>query len=87
MSEKKPKCLEVTVGSSCGGSVQIVKYEYTAKFDYWMSAKYSVEDLDWTEQDVEDFQRDKAIQTRGLIEGLAEAEMEELLKERDEHEH
>lgn len=79
----EPKCIEVVCSSSMGGRVQIVKYEYSADFHYSMSRKYEIPS-NWNEEDVRDFQVDKEIELRGLVEGLAEAEMEELLKEKDE---
>lgn len=82
-AKEEPKCTEVVCSSSVGGKVQIVRYEYTADFNYSISRKYDVPS-GWNEQDVKDFQQDKEIELRGLVEGLAEAEMEELLKEKDE---
>lgn len=81
--KSEPRCTEVVCSSSVGGKVQIVRFEYTADFHYSMSRKYDIPD-DWTEQDVTDFQLDKEIQLRGILEGIAESEMEELLKQRDE---
>lgn len=85
MSEEitKPKCTEATVSSSVGGKVQIVKYEYSADFHYSMTRKYDVPE-GWTEEDVDDFQKDKVIELRGVLERIAQAEMDDLLKQRDE---
>lgn len=84
MSNKtEPKCTEILCSSSVGGKVQIVKFEYTADFHYSMSRKYDVPE-DWTEQDVHDFQVDKEIEIRSVLEGIADAEMKELQKQRDE---
>lgn len=71
------------MSSSVGGKLQIVKYDYSADYHYSMSRKYSVPES-WTEQDVKDFQQDKTIELRENIEGIAQAEMDELIKERDE---
>lgn len=81
--QTEPICTEILVSSSIGGKVQIVKYEYTADFHYSMSRKYDVPS-EWTEQDVKDFQQDRTIELRSQVEGFAETEMEELLKQRDE---
>ncbi len=84
MSKKmEPKCIEVDCSASVGGTVQIVKFEYTAKFNYSMSRKYDVP-KDWSEKDVNDFQVDKEVEIRGVLEALADAEVQELMKQRDE---
>lgn len=80
MSE--PACTEALVSVSVGGKVQIVKFEYSADFHYSMSRKYDIPE-GWTEADVADFQKDKSIQLRGEVETLAEAEMNELLEQRE----
>lgn len=84
MTAKKaePVCTEVLVSSSVGGKVQIVKYEYTADFHYSQSRKYDIPE-GWTDQDVDDFQKDKTIQLRSELEPLAQAEMDELLEQRE----
>lgn len=83
LAKEEPVCTSVTASASVGGSVQIVKYEYTAKYDYFMSRTYDIPE-GWSEQDVKDFQQDKSIQIRAQVEGLAEAEMEELLEQKKE---
>lgn len=79
----KPLCTEVTVSASVGGKVQIVKYEYTADFHYSQSRKYSVPE-EWSEQDVTDFQNTATIGLREELETLAQAEVDELIRQRDE---
>lgn len=83
LAEEKPKCIEISAGSSVGGSVQIVKYEYTAKFDYWLNAKYEIPE-GWSEQDAKDFRQDKIIELRTQLEGIAQAEMDELMEQKKE---
>lgn len=86
MAEKaksEPRCTEVVCSSSVGGKVQIVKFEYSADFHYSISRKYDVP-KDWSEQDVSDFQLDKETQLRGELEPIAQAEVDELMKQRDE---
>lgn len=83
MSKEQPVCTEVVCSSSVGGKVQIVKFEYTADYHFSITRKYSVPD-GWTEDDVRDFQNDKVIELRGLLEPIDEAEMAELLRQRDE---
>lgn len=79
---EEPVCTEVTASSSVGGKVQIVKFEYTADFHFSMTRKYDVPP-GWSEQDVKDFQQDKVIEIRTQLEGIAQAEMDELLQQRD----
>jgi len=77
-----PVCTEVSVSASVGGKVQIVKFEYTADFHYSMSRKYSVPE-EWSDKEVKDFQQDKTIDLRSNLEGIAQAELDELIKQRD----
>lgn len=79
----QPVCTEIVCSSSVGGKVQIVKFEYTADYHFSITRKYSVPE-GWTEEDVRDFQNDKVIELRGLLEPIDEAEMRELEKQRDE---
>lgn len=79
----QPVCTEIVCSSSVGGKVQIVKYEYQADYHFSITRKYSVPE-GWTEDDVRDFQNDKVIELRGLLEPIDEAEMAELLRQRDE---
>lgn len=81
--KEQPVCTEVTCSSSVGGKVQIVKFEYTADYHFSITRKYAIPD-GWTEDDVDAFQRDKVIELRGQLEPIDEAEMSELLKQRDE---
>lgn len=81
--DNQPVCTEIVCSSSVGGKVQIVKFEYTADYHFSMTRKYSVPE-GWAEDDVRDFQVDRTIQLRGQLEEIADAEMAELLKQRDE---
>lgn len=83
MASDSPVCTEVTISASVGGKVQIVKYEYTADFHYSQSRKYSVPES-WSEQDVTDFQNTATIGLREELETLAQAEVDELIRQRDE---
>lgn len=82
MSDEKPKCTDITVGSSVGGKVQIVKFENTQEFNFWMGGTYSIPE-GWSEQDVKDFRQDKIIEIRTQLEGVAQAEMDDLMEQRD----
>lgn len=77
-----PVCTEVSVSASVGGKVQIVKFEYTADFHYSMSRKYTVPE-EWNDKEIKNFQQDRALGLREELENIAQAEMDELIKQRD----
>lgn len=78
----EPKCTEVTVSCSVGGKVQIVRFEYTADFHYSMSRKYAVPE-NWDETEVNVFQINKTADLRAELEQVAQAEMDDLISQRD----
>jgi hypothetical protein len=78
-----PKCIEASASVSVGGRVQIVKFEYSQDFHYSQNRKYEIPE-DWTEEDVKRFQADKSAELRADLEKLAEAELIELMNQRDE---
>lgn len=75
--------MEVLVSASIGGKVQIVKFENSQDYHYSASQRYSIPP-EWTEQDVDDFQKDKTLHLRSELEPIAQAEMDELMRQRDE---
>lgn len=79
----QPVCTEVSVSASVGGKVQIVKFEYTADFHYSMSRKFSIPE-GWKDKEIKSFQQDKTLALREELEHIAQAEMDELIKQRDE---
>lgn len=79
----EPKCVEASASVSVGGRVQIVKFEYSQDFHYSLNRKYEIPE-GWTEADVQKFQLDKSAELRTEIEQLAEAELVELMNQRDE---
>lgn len=83
-AKDQPVCTEVQCHAAVGGSVQIVEFKYTAKYNFFITRKYTIPE-GWTESDVDDFQKDKVIELRGQLEPIDEAEMAELLRQRDEH--
>lgn len=78
----EPICTEISVSASVGGKVQIVKFEYTADFHYSMSRKFSIPE-DWDAKEIKNFQQDKTLMLRQELEHIAQAEMDELIKQRD----
>jgi hypothetical protein len=83
-AKSEPHCTEVVCSASVGAKVQVVKFEYNPSFNFFMSRTYSIPS-DWTERDVEDFQVSKEIELRGILEPIAQAEVEELERQREEH--
>lgn len=78
-----PKCIEASASVSVGGRIQIVKFEYSQDFHFSFNRRYEIPD-DWTEEDVKRFQLDKSAELRAEIETMAEAELAELMAQRDE---
>lgn len=79
----EPVCTEINVSASCGGKVQIIKFEFTADYHYSASAKYSIPE-GWTEDQITEFRQAKYAELRVEVEGPADREMTELLRQRDE---
>jgi hypothetical protein len=76
MAAKKPELKEISVQSSVGGKMQIVKYQFHADYHFSMSQKYDVEGM--TELEAAEF-RDEAIkQLRGHLEEVGQNEIDEL---------
>jgi len=76
------KIKEVTVSSSVGGKVQIVKFEYSQDFHYSMSQKFEV---DMTEKEAEEFREQKLMELRDQLEDVADREVTQLIEQRDRH--
>lgn len=57
----EPKPLEISVSSSVGGKVQIIKFEYSEDYHFSQTEKWSVPE-DWTEEQVAEFR--KTLQTK-----------------------
>ena len=83
-AKAEPVCTKVSCHAAVGGSVQIVEFKYTAKYNFHITREYTIPE-GWSESDVDDFQKDKVIELRGQLEPIDEAEMAELLRQRDEH--
>lgn len=79
-SEAKP--LEVTVSSSIGGKVQIVKFEYSEDYHFSQSEKWSIPE-GWTEDQIEEFK--SVVQSRldNNLSEIAQAKVNDLIEQRD----
>lgn len=77
------KCKEVLVSASVGGKVEIVKYEYYNDYHFSISRTYDVPE-EWTEPEVDEFQRDKIAELRaGILEGISQDEVDMLMDQRE----
>jgi len=81
MSEPKP--LEITVSSSTGGKVQIVKFEYSEDYHFSQSEKWSVPD-GWSEDQIEDFKQLIQVRLDNTLSSLAQNKVNQLIEQRDE---
>ena len=52
----EPKPLEISVSSSVGGKVQIIKFEYSEDYHFSQTEKWSVPE-DWTDEQVAEFRK------------------------------
>ena len=83
MAKTEPKCKECLCSASVGGKIQIVKFDVSADFHYSISRTYDIPE-DWNERDVTDFQVDKESELRGILEPIADAEVQELFAQKEE---
>lgn len=76
-----PKPLEITVSSSIGGKVQIIKFEYSEDFHFSQSEKWSVPD-DWGREAVAEFRKQKQAALDADLQELAQARVDELIEQK-----
>jgi hypothetical protein len=72
---------EVTVTYHVGGKVQIIKYEYQEEYLVGRSQTYSGQ---WTEEEAKAFHAAKLEEFRSEVGAEAQAEVDRLMKLRDE---
>lgn len=70
----------IKVGVSLGGSVQIIKFEYTERFDVMRELTYSG---NWTDEEAHEFYTEKHADLYALVEAEAQAEVDRLESLRD----
>ena len=80
MSEPKP--LEVTVSSSTGGKIQIVKFEYSEDYHFSQSEKWSIPE-DWTAEQVAAFRKERQDTLDDNLQSIAQVKVDELIEQRD----
>lgn len=70
-----PEITSLTVGASIGGSVQIIRYEYTETYNVSESRTYSGE---WTDEEADAFYDEKYAEIYGRVEQKAQDEVDRL---------
>jgi len=76
-----PKPLEITVSSSVGGKVQIIKFEYTEDFHFSQSEKWSIPE-DWGRDAVAEFRKQKQARLDADLQELAQKRVDELIEQK-----
>lgn len=78
-SEAKP--LEITVSSSVGGKVQIIKFEYTEDYHFSQSEKWSIPE-DWNAEQVAEFRKEKQAALDADLQVMAQKRVDELIEQK-----
>lgn len=78
-SEAKP--LEITVSSSVGGKVQIIKFEYTEDYHFSQSEKWSIPE-DWNAEQVAEFRKEKQAGLDADLQVMAQKRVDELIEQK-----
>jgi hypothetical protein len=82
MSDTQPRCIEASVSTSIGGKVQIVKFEFSQDYFISFGGKWDIPE-DWTEDQVDEFRREKYEALREKLEVIAQEEVDALMEQRD----
>jgi hypothetical protein len=77
----EPKPLEITVSSSVGGKVQIIKFEYTEDYHFSQTEKWSVPE-DWNVEQVAEYRAQVQAKLDSDIQQLAQARVDELIEQK-----
>lgn len=80
MSE--PRCTEVEITASTGGSVQIVKFNLRNDFGFTYTERYTIP-ADWTPERVREWQEAKTDEIKDKVDEFAQAEQDALLDASD----
>jgi len=76
-----PKPLEITVSSSVGGKVQIIKFEYSEDFHFSQSEKWSIPE-DWDAEQVAAFRKEKQDVLDDELQTLAQVRVDQLIEQK-----
>jgi len=77
----KPTPLEITVSSSVGGKVQIIKFEYSEDYHFSQSEKWSIPE-DWSAEQVTEFRKEKQSVLDADLQAQAQARVDELIEQK-----
>lgn len=77
----EPTPLEITVSSSVGGKVQIIKFEYSEDYHFSQSEKWSIPE-DWSDEQVAEFRFGKQEALDADLQKLAQARVDELIEQK-----
>ena len=77
----EPTPLEITVSSSVGGKVQIIKFEYSEDYHFSQSEKWSIPE-DWTAEQVAEFRKEKQTVLDADLQAQAQIRVDELIEQK-----
>lgn len=77
----EPTPLEITVSSSVGGKVQIIKFEYSEDYHFSQSEKWSIPE-DWTAEQVAEFRKEKQAALDVDLQAQAQVRVDELIEQK-----
>lgn len=76
----EPQCIEAAVSSSVGGKVTLVKFDLSSDYHYSINRTYSIPS-DWSEDQTNEWQKNKLIDLREQLESIAQAEADDLMEQ------
>jgi hypothetical protein len=77
----EPTPLEITVSSSVGGKVQIIKFEYSEDYHFSQSEKWSIPE-DWSDEQVAEFRSGKQEALDADLQKIAQARVDERIEQK-----
>jgi len=77
----EPTPLEITVSSSVGGKVQIIKFEYSEDYHFSQSEKWSIP-KDWSADQVSEFRKEKQSVLDADLQAQAQVRVDELIEQK-----
>ena len=77
----KPTPLEITVSSSVGGKVQIIKFEYSEDYHFSQSEKWSIPE-DWSAEQVAEYRAQVQAKLDADLQKQAQVRVDELIEQK-----
>jgi hypothetical protein len=77
----EPTPLEITVSSSVGGKVQIIKFEYSEDYHFSQSEKWSIPE-DWSAEQVAEYRAQVQDKLDADLQKQAQAKVDELIEQK-----